>query len=109
MSGPVTPPPPTAPPPAPPAAPSSNRPVIALVLGIIGIVCCAICGPIAWYVGKQELDAIAAGQSPAAGEGMAKSGMILGIVGTVLLVFGILWVLFFGGMAVISGASQGFS
>ena len=103
MSEPTTPPPPAA-----PSAPSSNRPVIALVLGIVGIVCCAICGPIAWYVGKQELAAIAAGQAPAAGEGMARAGMILGIVGTVLLVFGILWVLFFGGMAVLSGMSQGF-
>ena len=108
MSEPVTP-PPTTPPPAPPTAPASNRPVISLVLGIVGIVCCAICGPIAWYVGKQELAAIAAGQSPAAGEGMAKAGMILGIVGTVLLVFGILWFLFFGGMAVLSGVSSEFN
>ena len=101
MNEPATPPPPG----APPAQAKSNRPVTSLVLGIIGIVCCAICGPIAWYIGKQELDAIAAGQAPAEGQGMAKAGMILGIVGTVLLVFSLFWVVLGGGMAVIQGMS----
>ncbi len=78
---------------------SSNRPVTALVLGIIGILCCALCGPIAWFIAKQELNAIAAGHAPAAGEGMAKAGLILGIIGTVLLVFSVLWIFLFGGMA----------
>lgn len=93
--------------PVAPTAPSSNRGTIALVLGIISIVCCAFVGPVAWYLGKKELNAIAAGQAPASGEGVAKAGMILGIIGTVLFLFGILWVLFFGGLAVVQGAMGG--
>jgi uncharacterized iron-regulated membrane protein len=85
------------------AAPAqkSNKGTIALVLGIIGIVCCGLLGPVAWILGRQELNAIAAGQSPASGEGVAKAGMILGIIATVLLAFGLLWVVFFGGMAIL--------
>ena len=96
---------PMSPPPAPPAQPASNRPMIALVLGIVGILCCNLCAPIAWYVGRQELGAIAAGQSPEAGKGLAQAGMILGIIGTVLLVFVLFWVILGGGMAVIQGMS----
>jgi hypothetical protein len=93
-------PPPVAPP--PPAPPTSGRATLILVLGILGIVCCPVLGPAAWIMGKNELAAIAAGQSPAKEEGMAKAGMILGIIGTVFLAFGLLWVVFFGGLSVLS-------
>ena len=89
---------------AAPAQKSSSKGTISLVLGIIGIVCCGLLGPVAWILGKQELNAIAAGQSPASGEGVAKAGMILGIIATVLLAFGLLWILFFGGMAIVQEA-----
>ncbi len=102
MSEPVTPPPPSGP---PAAQASGNRPVTSLVLGIIGIVCCGLAAPFAWYLGKQELDAIAAGQAPAAGQGMARAGMILGIIGSVLLVLSVFWVILGGGMAVIQSMS----
>ena len=84
------------------AAPaSSSRPTIALVLGILGVVCCGLVAPVAWFMGSAELKAIRAGSAPAAGEGLAKAGMILGIVGTVLLLVGVLWLFFAGGMAVL--------
>lgn len=84
------------------AAPAtSNRPVIILVLGILGVVCCGILAPVAWVMGSSELKAIRAGQAPVAGEGLSKAGMILGIIGTVLLVLSILWIFFAGGMAVL--------
>jgi hypothetical protein len=89
-----------------PTSKSSSRGTTALVLGIISIVCCALVGPVAWYLGKQELNAIAGGQAPASGEGVAKAGMILGIIGTVLLVFTILWIVFFGGLAVVQSAME---
>ena len=96
-------------PPAPPAPPSgggsSGRATTSLILGILGIICCGLLAPIAWYLGSQELQAIAAGQSPAGGEGLAKAGKILGIIGTVLLVLGVVWIFFAGGMAVIQGMS----
>ena len=89
---------------AQPAQKSSSKATTALVLGIISIVCCGLLGPVAWILGKQELNAIAAGQSSPTGEGSAKAGMILGIIATILLAFGLLWILFFGGMAIVQEA-----
>jgi hypothetical protein len=86
----------------PPA--KSNRPTVALIFGIIGIVCCPLCGPIAWVIGKQELDAIAAGRSAKEGEGLARAGMILGIIGTAFIALSLLWIFLWGGMAVLHGA-----
>ena len=90
---------------APPQA-TSSRATTALVLGIVGIVCCQLCGPFAWWMGKQEIAAIRAGTIPASNEGMAKAGMILGIVGTVLLGLSLIWMVF-GGLAVLTGILQG--
>lgn len=94
---------PTVPPP-PPSAPAtaSSRGTTALVLGILGFLCCQVCAPFAWYIGSQEVKAIKAGQAPIEGQGTATAGMILGIIGTILLGLGVLWVLFFGGMAFLS-------
>lgn len=84
-------------PPVLPGAPASGNATTALVLGIVGAVgatgscCCCLsllpglCSPIAWYLGKVELDAIRAGRSPAAGQGSAQAGMILGMIGSGLL------------------------
>ena len=85
---------------------SSGQATTALVLGIVGILCCQILGPVAWYLGYQEGQKIRAGQSPAAGEGFAKAGMILGIIGSALLVLTILWFVFAGGIAIL-GAMMG--
>lgn len=90
----------------PPAAQTSNRGMISLVLGILGLVCCAILGPFAWYLGKAELSAIKRGETPQAGEGIAMAGMILGIVGTAMLILSILWVVFFGGLAVLATLAE---
>lgn len=98
----------TSPPPPPPAQAgggSSGRATTSLILGILGIICCGLLAPVAWYLGSQELQAIAAGGSPAAGEGLAKAGKILGIIGTAFLVLGLVWIFFAGGMAVIQGLS----
>ena len=104
MSQPIYSPPP---PPAPPvAASASNQAITALVLGILGVICCNFAAPVAWYLGHSELRAIREGRAPAAGEGMAMAGKIMGIIGTIILVFGLLWVLFFGGMAVLQGLSH---
>jgi hypothetical protein len=85
---------------------ASSQAVTALVLGIVGIVCCSFCAPVAWYMGGQEIKAIQEGRSPAAGEGMAKAGQILGIIGSILLVLGILWFVFWGGWAVMQGLAN---
>jgi hypothetical protein len=101
MSQPIYSPPP---PPAPPvSASASNQAITALVLGIVGLICCSFAAPVAWYFAQTELRAIHEGRSPAAGEGMAMAGKILGMIGSVIMIFGLLWVLFFGGMAVLQG------
>jgi hypothetical protein len=83
------------------AAPKSSRATTSLVLGILGFLCCQLCAPFAWYMGKQELAAIRAGTSPASGEGSAKAGMILGLIGTILLILTLVWIFGFGGWAMI--------
>lgn len=88
---------------APGADKASGQATTALVLGILGIVCCGLLAPIAWYMGSKEMKAIAAGQASKAGEGLAKAGMILGIIGTVLLACAVLWIFFWGGLAVVQG------
>jgi hypothetical protein len=93
------------PPPPGTAEKGSSRATTSLILGILGFVCCQLCAPFAWYMGNQEIKAIKAGQSPAAGQGFATAGMVLGIIGTIFLVFGILWIFFFGGMAILSAMS----
>lgn len=85
---------------------SSTQAVTALVLGILGVVCCGLLAPIAWYLGNQEMKAIREGRSPAAGEGISKAAVILGIIGTVLLVLSVLWIFFMGGMAILQGMAN---
>ena len=82
---------------------------MSLVLGILGVVCCALMAPIAWYMGSQELKAIQAGSSPVAGDGLAKAGMILGIVGTIIFGFQLIWIFFMGGMVVLSAFANQFA
>lgn len=97
---------PPPPPQMPPQQSASTNATVSLILGILGVVCCGLMAPIAWYIASQELKAIQAGMSPAAGEGFAKAGMILGIVGTILLCLSLLWIFFMGGMAVLSGLAH---
>ena len=85
---------------------ASSQAVTALVLVIVGIVCCQLCAPVAWYMGGKELKAIQEGRSPVAGQGFAKAGQILGIIGTILLVLSFLWIIFFGGMAILQGMAN---
>lgn len=98
---------PTVQPPPPPAAMgSSSQATMSLVLGIVGIVCCGLAAPFAWWMGKKELAAIDAGTNPEAGRGLATAGKILGIIGTILLVLGLIWMFFMGGLAVLSALSE---
>jgi hypothetical protein len=89
------------PPPPPPSypapayqtgPPAGNAPgaVPALILGILSVTVCAICAPFAiWQGRKAEELAKTQGYT---GEGMAKAGWILGIIGTVFLALGLLYV-----------------
>ncbi|HEV8630442.1 MAG TPA: hypothetical protein VGV61_09005 [Thermoanaerobaculia bacterium] len=89
--------------PAPPAAaPASGRAIAILVLAIAGLLCCPLTAPVAWVMGQMELKAVAAGTAPQANQSLAQIGMVLGILGSVLLAFGLLWVFLFGGLAALS-------
>ena len=95
-----------APPPPAPDKPSSQA-ITALILGILGFICCQIVSPVAWYLGNQELRSIREGRSSPAGQGLALAGKILGIIGTVLVVVGLIWIVAFGGWAVIQAMREG--
>ena len=72
----MPPPPPT--PPTAPASAGSSRATTALVLGILGFLCCQLCAPFAWYIGKNEVKAIKDGTSPAAGQGTSATSVAPG-------------------------------
>ncbi|MDX6326855.1 MAG: hypothetical protein QOK15_3209 [Nocardioidaceae bacterium] len=84
-----------APPPMGGYAPPQNHPraVTALVLGILGVVCCSILAPFAWAIGKKAVNEIDASGGRYGGRGQAQAGYILGIIGTVLLILGLLFLI----------------
>jgi Domain of unknown function (DUF4190) len=89
-----------------PESPSSQA-ITALILALLGFsTCCHLLSPIAWYLGLQEQKAIREGRSPKQGEVLAKVATVLGIVGTLLLAFFLLWVFFLGGLAVLSAMAN---
>ncbi len=65
-----------------------HRGVVILVLGILGIVCCFICGIVAWVLGNGDLREMDAGTMDPTGRGLTKAGKICGIVGVVLSIVG---------------------
>ncbi len=90
-----------------------HRGVMILVLGILGIVLCAICGIVAWVMGNSDLREMQAGRMDKTGEGMTKAGKICGMIGVILwgiyLVFNIIILLIAivaGGAAAASGSGH---
>lgn len=63
----------------------SSQATTALVLGILGLLCCGILSLPALIIGKQEMNRIDQGLAPVEGRGVAQAGYILGIIGMVLL------------------------
>lgn len=104
--------PPPPPPPSEPQAPedkASGKAIAALVIGIVSVVVCCLSfvGPVAWILGSQERKAIREGRSSKKGETLALVGMILGIVGTIFFILLILYIVFMGGLAMLSNFSSG--
>ncbi len=105
------PPPPSGPQPgfpSPYGAPqqSSNGTLI-LVLGIMSIVCVPILGPVAWLLGNNALTAINAGTGNPAELGNVNAGRICGMVGSGLLVLGVLYWIFIIGFAGLGAMHHG--
>jgi hypothetical protein len=84
-----------------PVAPKHPQATTAMVLGIISLVGGLFCGlpilaaPFAWVIGGKAVAQIDAAPQMYSGRDQAKAGQILGIIGTVLLILGILSLAFF--------------
>ena len=70
------------------------------MLGILGLIACPICGPIAWSLGHRAEQEVDASGGTLSGRGIATAGKVLGIVGTVFLalivLFFVVGILIFG-------------
>ena len=77
-----------------------------LILGILSLVCCSPLGIVAFIMGNSALKEIDAQPGRYGNRQIVQIGRILGIIGMVLLVISILWLLFAGGLAVLSGDSN---
>jgi len=80
--------------------------VAALVLGILSVVLCPLCGPVAWVLGRKAEQEVDASGGRIGGRGLGTAGKILGIVGTffIVLLIGLLLV----GMVAESGGASSF-
>ena len=95
------------PPAIPGAATQNSKATMALVLGVLGLICCNLLGPFAWIMANNELKAIDAGQVSETNRGMAQVAKILGIIGTIFLGLVFLWIVLFGGMATLGALTGG--
>jgi hypothetical protein len=71
--------------------PNAPGAVPALVLGIIGVTACYLCGPFAWWQARKADDVIKASPGSYGGTGMATAGKVLGIIGTIFLILAVLF------------------
>ena len=80
--------------------PNAGGAVASLVLGILGIIVCPICGPIAWSLGHGAEREVDASGGTLSGRGIATAGKVLGIIGTVwlavIVLFVVVGILIFG-------------
>ncbi|GAC1335585.1 MAG: hypothetical protein NVSMB17_18650 [Candidatus Dormibacteria bacterium] len=84
------------------ATATNQKAVISLVLSLVGAVCCLglITGPLAIYFGNAAQKEIATSGGAQGGSGIAKAGLIIGIIELVLAVLFIL--------AIVGGVLSGF-
>jgi hypothetical protein len=72
------------------APPNDSQATLSLVLGIISVFCCPILGPVALFIGNASRQRVQASGGTVGGGGLATAGLILGIIGTIFLVFGVI-------------------
>lgn len=64
-----------------------------LTLGILSI-CCGVCGPVAWVMGKKALNEIDNSYGAYSGRTQVFIGYLIGVIGTILtLIWALLWLL----------------
>jgi uncharacterized membrane protein len=62
-----------------------------MVLGIVGLTVCGLCGPFALIIGRNAVREIDASGGRQGGRGMAQAGYIMGIITTVLIALGLVF------------------
>lgn len=93
--------------------PDLPKATTALVLGIVAVAGGFMCilpvllSPVAWILGAQARKEIRAAPQHWGGEGRATAGMVLGIIGTALLVLGLVLIALFVIVAVAGSTSSG--
>ena len=87
-------------------APEHPKATTALVLGILGLVTCQIVSPFAWAIGKRTVTEIDASGGRLGGRSQAQAGSILGIVGTVLLALGLVFLVIYAVIVLAAVASS---
>jgi ABC-type Fe3+ transport system permease subunit len=80
--------------------------VAALVLGILGVVLCPLCGPVAWVLGRKAEQEVDASGGRIGGRGLGTAGKILGIVGTLFIVL-LIGLLLLGSVTDVGASSLG--
>jgi uncharacterized membrane protein YjgN (DUF898 family) len=60
-----------------------------LVLGILGLLLCQILSPVAWVMGNRVVGEIDASMGQVGGRSSANAGRICGIVGTLMMIGGL--------------------
>ena len=74
--------------------PTDTQATLSLVFGLLSLTCClSILGPVAFFLGNSSLNRIQASGGTLGGEGLANAGRILGIIGSFILVAGVLLVI----------------
>lgn len=69
------------------AATAGTGATVAFVLGILSVVGMPFLGPVAWILGRRAVQlADGAGETAGSNRGVALAGMVLGIIGTVMLI-----------------------
>lgn len=71
--------------------PDQPQAATAMVLGILGLVCCGLASPFAIWLGRKSMNEIDASGGWMGGRGQAQAGYIMGIIGTALWVLALLF------------------
>jgi ABC-type Fe3+ transport system permease subunit len=82
--------------------PEDSQATVALVLGILSIVCIQPLGIAAWIMGNSEIKAIDQGRRPPENRGTAVAAKVCGIIGLallVLIIIAIIAIIALGGFA----------
>lgn len=89
-----------------PASGGQVNATLLVVMGVLGVACCTFLAPVTWVMSNSALKTLDAGGGNPSDRSTVNIARILGIIGTVILVLSLLWLLFFGGMAAMTGAGR---